>query len=45
MWPVEHHNKWIKDMLHARHIQKDVHVMVYLACFPSPSHLFLLSLV
>jgi len=42
---MEYHNKWIKAMLHARHIQKDVHVMVYLACFLSPSHLFSLSLV
>jgi len=36
---VEYNNKWIKDILHARHIQKIVHVTVYLACFPSPSHL------
>lgn len=35
---MEYNNKWIKDMLHAIHIQI-VHVTVYLACFPSPSHL------
>jgi hypothetical protein len=42
---VEYHSKWIKNMLHARHIQKDVHVTVYLACFPSPSQLFSMGLV